>query len=40
MSRDTIAQVSGILVALDIPVLACFERVIPGYPHVCMMKID
>ena len=29
--------ISGI--ARDIPVSEFFKRVIPGYPHVCMLKI-
>ena len=36
-SRNTSALISGI--ARDISVSAFFERVIPGYPHVCMLKI-
>ena len=34
---ESSALISGI--ARDIPVSAFFERVIPGYPHVCMLKI-
>ena len=36
ISRDTSALISGI--SRDIPVLVFLERVIPGYPHVCMLK--
>ena len=35
--RDTSALVSGI--SRDIPVSAFLEGVMPGYPHVCMLKI-
>ena len=34
---DTSALISGI--SRDIPVSAFLDRVIPGYPHVCMLKI-
>ena len=37
ISRDTSALISGI--SRDIPVSAFLERVIRGYPDVCMLKI-
>ena len=38
ISRDTSTLISGI--SRDIPVSAYFESVLPGYPHVFMLKID
>ena len=37
ITRDTFALISGM--ARDIPISAFFERVISGYPHLCMLKI-
>ena len=37
ISRDTSTLISGI--TRDIPVSACFQSIIPGYPHVCMLEI-